>query len=211
MNDYKLAEADYKKGMKYKDIAEKYNVSLNTVKSWKTRYWGKVADKKVCTQNKKSMHTKKGIKQAKALVEEGASLREASEKTGIKISTLGNYSAEENWIQNQKEYLENFRDKQRLRIRENKLRRLELNDKALDAIEYELNNWEENGRISKAIFEKLLMSEDLEQKILELDRIERLEKLEILKVKKGETQEGKLSCFLDKLDQLLDEEEEKVN
>lgn len=45
---YEQAEIDHKKGMKYKDIAEKYNVSLNTVKSWKTRYWGK-----------KSMHTKK--------------------------------------------------------------------------------------------------------------------------------------------------------
>lgn len=32
------AEKDYVKGMKYKDIAEKYEVSLNTVKSWKKRY-----------------------------------------------------------------------------------------------------------------------------------------------------------------------------
>ena len=47
------AEADYQSGLKYKEIAEKYGVSLNTVKSWKTRYgW-----QKVCTQ--KSMHTKK--------------------------------------------------------------------------------------------------------------------------------------------------------
>lgn len=35
---YELAEADYIAGMKYKDIAEKYGVSINTVKSWKTRY-----------------------------------------------------------------------------------------------------------------------------------------------------------------------------
>lgn len=56
MNTYELAEKDYQKGMKYKDIAEKYNVSLNTVKSWKVRYkWKK---EKVCTQNK-SMHTSK--------------------------------------------------------------------------------------------------------------------------------------------------------
>ena len=47
--DYKLAEKDYMTGMKYKDIAVKYGVSLNTVKSWKTRYkW-----------NKKGVHTKK--------------------------------------------------------------------------------------------------------------------------------------------------------
>jgi len=31
------AKLDYLAGMKYKDIAEKYNVALSTVKSWKTR------------------------------------------------------------------------------------------------------------------------------------------------------------------------------
>ena len=50
---------DYCNGMKYKDIAEKYGVSLSAVKSWATRYW-KVATKgkklqpqprKVATQN----------------------------------------------------------------------------------------------------------------------------------------------------------------
>lgn len=37
----------YKKGMKYKEIAERIGVPLNTVKSWATRYWkdGKVATK----------------------------------------------------------------------------------------------------------------------------------------------------------------------
>lgn len=64
--NYELAEEDYKRGMKYKEIAEKYNVSINTVKSWKTRYkWCKdkksvhTKDKKVCTQNKKSAGEKK--------------------------------------------------------------------------------------------------------------------------------------------------------
>lgn len=58
------AEIDYMNGMKYKDIAEKYNVSLSTVKSWKTRYkWSRdnarTKDKKVRVQNEKSTHTKK--------------------------------------------------------------------------------------------------------------------------------------------------------
>lgn len=68
--NYELAEEDYINGMKYKDIAEKYNVSINTVKSWKTRYkWCKDNKKgvhtknkkveKVCTQNKKSTENKK--------------------------------------------------------------------------------------------------------------------------------------------------------
>ena len=36
---WKIAENDYIKGMSYKNIAKKYNVSINTVKSWKTRNW----------------------------------------------------------------------------------------------------------------------------------------------------------------------------
>lgn len=58
-----LAYKDYLSGMKYKDIAEKYNVSLNTVKSWKTRNgWNRKEDatnKKVCTQKEKGAHKRK--------------------------------------------------------------------------------------------------------------------------------------------------------
>lgn len=53
MEKYELAYADYMKKMSYKDIADKYQVTINTVKSWKQRYWNK---KKVCTP--KSVHTK---------------------------------------------------------------------------------------------------------------------------------------------------------
>ena len=38
-----LAYQDYLAGMKYKDIAEKYNVSLSAVKSWASRDWKKAA------------------------------------------------------------------------------------------------------------------------------------------------------------------------
>ena len=46
---------DYKKGMKYKDIAEKYGVSLSAVKSWAARYWKKEG----CNQDKKKSQPKK--------------------------------------------------------------------------------------------------------------------------------------------------------
>ncbi|MCQ6275758.1 helix-turn-helix domain-containing protein [Bacillus sp. V3B] len=53
---YVLAEKDYVKGMKYKDIAEKYGVSLNTVKSWKKRYgWNRSRG----APTEKSVHTNK--------------------------------------------------------------------------------------------------------------------------------------------------------
>lgn len=49
-----LAYQDYLKGMKYKEIAEKYGVTINTVKSWKTRYkWSKDGKKSVHTKTKK--------------------------------------------------------------------------------------------------------------------------------------------------------------
>ncbi|MFT8610299.1 MAG: terminase small subunit [Liquorilactobacillus nagelii] len=51
------AKKDYLTGMKYKDIASKYEVSINTVKSWKNRYgWQRGALKKKRIQ--KGVHTK---------------------------------------------------------------------------------------------------------------------------------------------------------
>lgn len=52
--NYELALSDYQAGMKYKDIAEKYGVTINTVKSWKTRYrWSKDKKKGAHTKNEK--------------------------------------------------------------------------------------------------------------------------------------------------------------
>ncbi len=58
MENYEKAEQDYTAGMKYKDIAEKYGTTINTVKSWKKRYaWSRGEDahktEKVCTQKSK--------------------------------------------------------------------------------------------------------------------------------------------------------------
>lgn len=50
------AKKDWKKGMKYKDIADKYGVSLSTVKSWAARYW---KNEKVATKATKKVATKK--------------------------------------------------------------------------------------------------------------------------------------------------------
>jgi uncharacterized protein YjcR len=49
--DKELVKKDYLKGMKYKDLAEKYGVTLNTVKSWKQRY----------SWDRKSVHTKEEV------------------------------------------------------------------------------------------------------------------------------------------------------
>lgn len=64
---YELAYVDYKAGMKQKEIAAKYDVSINTVKSWQQRKWKEMdaegATEKVCTP-KEGMHTKEEIKRA---------------------------------------------------------------------------------------------------------------------------------------------------
>ena len=52
-----LAYENYKNGMKYKDIADKYDVSINTVKSWKSRKWN-ATPKEVATKKKKVAHKK---------------------------------------------------------------------------------------------------------------------------------------------------------
>jgi uncharacterized protein YjcR len=197
VTNYQLAEKDYKAGMKYKEIAQKYGVTLNTVKSWKTRYWNDEKKKKVCTPNKKSMHTKKVKEIAKEMIIAGASISEVANQTELNKSTIKRLSSEYNLQAKQLEFLKEFRDKQRERILQNKTKRLEINEEALKAIYYEVMNWKENGKISKALMEKLIMNEELEQLILGLDRIERLEKLEIERAKnKTEKIEDKKPIFI---------------
>jgi len=58
------AERDYMLGMKYQEIADKYSVTINTVKSWKRRYkWQRENAHKL----KKSAHTKKDNKRVQRL------------------------------------------------------------------------------------------------------------------------------------------------
>ncbi|QYY86113.1 terminase [Pediococcus pentosaceus] len=58
MNKQEQAEKDYMAGIKYKDIAAKYDVSINTVKSWKNRHgWHRGSSKKDASPPKR-VHTK---------------------------------------------------------------------------------------------------------------------------------------------------------
>ncbi|MDA2567540.1 helix-turn-helix domain-containing protein [Bacillus cereus] len=62
---HEVAFKDYLEGIKYKDIAEKHGVSINTVKSWIKRYnWkreGAPQSKKGCTKSTKKGATKKRV------------------------------------------------------------------------------------------------------------------------------------------------------
>lgn len=60
-DNQKKAAVDYAAGMKYKDIAEKYGVSLNTVKSWRKRNgWsrGAPSSKKGAPETSERVHPK---------------------------------------------------------------------------------------------------------------------------------------------------------
>ena len=64
------AQRDYLAGMKYKDIAEKYDVSINTVKSWKQRDgWSRDGTKTGAHKTEKGAH-KKIAPKAKEILQE---------------------------------------------------------------------------------------------------------------------------------------------
>lgn len=89
--NYILAEADYVEGMKYKDIAAKYGVSINTVKSWKKRYaWSR--DKKGCTQNKKGAHKKEAVAEDVKQVVENDQLTDQQRLFCLYQSRMFNYT-----------------------------------------------------------------------------------------------------------------------
>ncbi|MBN3404455.1 RNA polymerase subunit sigma-70 [Clostridium botulinum] len=58
------AYKDYISGMKYKDIADKYNISINTVKSWKRRLnWQRKMDTKKGAKLQEVQQSAKEIKE----------------------------------------------------------------------------------------------------------------------------------------------------
>ncbi|MGL5854205.1 MAG: phage terminase small subunit-related protein [Cetobacterium sp.] len=156
-----------------KEIADKLKISEGTVRGWKSKdNWNGNAPKKTTERS-----NKKKIKEvAKTLIEEGHTLSEVANQTELHPSTLKRMSSKENLQQSQLEHLKRFREKYKEKIERNKLLRLETNEEALEAISYEIKSWENNGKISKAAMEKLIMNEEAEQLILEVDRIERMEK-----------------------------------
>ena len=74
---WELAEIDYVAGMKYREIAEKYGVSINTVKSWKVRHsWDRKGDgprkrKRAHTMRIKARTQRDGFLPTRVRVHEG--------------------------------------------------------------------------------------------------------------------------------------------
>lgn len=179
------------------EIVKLCNVSLRTVQ----RYRKEIATNDTTSDKKNDKRQNDRIKkeQARLLVEEGNTLKETAKKIEKPLGTVGRWSSEENFKQSQLENLKNFRDECRKEIRENKLKRLLLNNKNLDKLAYEIDSKETT---SKADFEKVKLSEEIEQLIFENDRIERLEK-----TVKEENGENKILEFLEVLQGALKDEQ----
>ena len=95
-----------------KKLAEHFNISENTIKSWKNRDkkngndWVQLVDVEGATKGAVADNKKKQIQKAKAMVIAGSTLKETSEKVGIPLSTLGEYSAKEKWIDQQEKFMQ---------------------------------------------------------------------------------------------------------
>lgn len=87
MKNVEQAYRDYKQGMKYKDIAKKYGVSENTVKSWKRRQW--LQYEKGCTPKETKVAHKVASKHKHKLPEKVCELDK------VEFETLANESLTE--------------------------------------------------------------------------------------------------------------------
>lgn len=98
------------KGITNREIANRLNVDEKKIATWKYRdNWDSTSKKKnVVQRNGKCSTTnkKKLIQKAKAIVINGGTLEEASTETNININTLKTYSAKENWISEQKKFMQ---------------------------------------------------------------------------------------------------------
>ena len=85
------AYRDWKGGMKYREIAEKYGVSESTVRSWSARYWKAKGTKNVATKKPKTLqHVAKNV----ATKKRGAPLGNANakgNKGGVPPGSKNNY------------------------------------------------------------------------------------------------------------------------
>lgn len=96
-----------------KECANHFGISENTVKSWKKRDkakgddWVHLINNSGAPKGAERKSKKQLINKAKSIVIQGGTIKEASEKTGVKESTLQNYSSKENWIDQQERFLKN--------------------------------------------------------------------------------------------------------
>lgn len=154
--NWELAYEDYKSGMKYKDIAKKYNVSLNTVKSWKTRKWNNKSvhtnNEKACTRNKDDISWLDIENEyVTDIRKKPCSLESLSKKYNISAHTIKDKARKNKWHDKRTEYkkktlqktTEKTADMISDQIAKYKAKHLNISDKILDQIAKALSNDDE--------------------------------------------------------------------
>ena len=196
-----------------REIANTLGIDEKKIATWKIRDNWKCSTTKnnnVVQQNKKCSTTnkKKLIKEAKTIVVQGGTIKDASNQTGLNESTIKNYSSKEKWIEQQERFLQNVYG--RLQEEEGE-KHIQRRKEAIDYLNY----------IQKKTMSKL-SSGNLDKKEAEIMRlatsivkstIESQEKLLGIKELKIEFNkddinkytENKTVDILDKLEKMVDE------
>lgn len=154
--NWELAYEDYKSGMKYKDIAKKYNVSLNTVKSWKTRKWNNKSvhtnNEKACARNKDNISwINIENEYVTDIRKKPYTLKNLSEKYNVSFSRIEKYARENEWTLKRENYAKTVQEKTAKKtadmisnsIAKYKAKHLNISDKILDQIAKALSNDDE--------------------------------------------------------------------
>ena len=221
MNNYELAKIDYSNGLSTKEIADKYNVTVATVRKWKSRYnWESVTkerDKSVtknCDKNKINWVILEN-EYVTDISRNPITLKGLSEKYDISFNTIEDYSKKNNWKEKRKKYHGNVTEKFKEK----------LSDKTSDVMAQIINNV--NSALLQAT-EELHIHEEvsgfgtlitiptdtvrvgklskLVKAITSIQKIElEKEKIQIEKQKHNPANNKKntVSAFIDKLEELL--------
>lgn len=179
------------------DIVDILQVSRRTVERYAKEYSDTLAtkDKKATTTSDR----KRRKEIARAHIETGSSIKEASELTQTHISSVKRLSSKERLQTKQADFLRRLRDEHKEMILQNKRDRLEINTR----IKADLAVSESD----KLTQEMLLMNEKTEQTILESERLDKLERFEFEK----EVHKSKLKAeMLEKIEQMSDKELEEL-
>lgn len=184
-----------------KEIAAALNISIRTVERYRKDFNSATSDNDNNTTT--TSDKKKRKEKAKVLIETGATIKEASEESGISFNSAMKLSSKEKLQVKQLDYLKSLREKYSKEIEQNKEDRFYINVEAKEEIWKKLR---ENG-ISKELQDTLKQNELTEQEILELNRLERLERFELEKAK---YKDNRLNIISEELANLTDDDIEKI-
>ena len=193
-----------KLGKSNKEIAELCSVSVRTVERHKKTLMTNDSD----TKNDKRQNRKVAKEMAKILVEEGHTLKEASEQSSVNIRTLERYSAKENWIQSQKEFSQKIYSELQSKHLEEHIQRKKKVLEYLDFItEKSIEKLKDDEiTVDKAV-NTIITSIKGQSEILGIQDIKSIIEVEELEIKKNKDKKpdtlDKVGNFLKKLDRFL--------